>query len=105
MICQTGVLFTPGSTKNCFSLIFHSVSGLLFTLFDAEVDLRLRADIRETLVSLLQALASENLSHWLSMCYQVLLASKAEEKSEASKKGKGNKSKGIRIILFSSSTV
>ncbi len=66
------------------------VIGVLFTLFDAEVDPRLKADIKETLVSLLQSLASENLLHWLSMCKQVLLASKAESgKGQIKKEEKG----------------
>lgn len=69
----------------------HScIPGVLFTLFDSEVDPRLKADIRESIVSLLQILSSENLSHWLSMCKQVLLASKAEaDKSAAKKENRG----------------
>eukprot|EP00794_Sanderia_malayensis_P020258 gene20258-22242_t len=64
----------------------ESLAGVLFTLFDSEVDTRLKADIKETLVSLLQSLASESLVHWLSMCKQVLLASKAEAGKNETKK-------------------
>ena len=65
----------------------YFILGVLFTLFDSEVDPRLKADIRESIVSLLQILCSENLSHWLSMCKQVLLASKAEAEKSTGKKG------------------
>ena len=70
-------------------------------MFDAEVDPRLRADIRESIVSLLQSLSSDNLNHWLSMCKQVLLASKEEAgKSVGKKEGKGRRRK---ISLLGSS--
>ena len=84
----------------CFALLktISSALGVLFTLFDGEVDPRLRADIRESIVSLLQSLSCDNLNHWLSMCKQVLLASKEEAGKSAGKK----EGKGRPHFLFSS---
>ena len=57
--------------------------GALFGMLDTETDTRLRSDIHDTLNSMLQTLASHNLTHWLGLCRDVLSASKS------SKGGKG----------------
>ena len=62
------------------------------------MDPRLRADIKESIVSLLQFLSSDNLQHWLSMCKQVLLASKAEADKPLAKK----EAKGIKVYVSDS---
>jgi len=93
-VCEHGLLEVK-RWVNIKKKIFvgeESLEGVLFTLFDSEVDPRLKADIRESIVSLLQMLCSENLGHWLSMCKQVLLASKAEADKSTGKKGAKDKS-------------
>ena len=52
-------------------------------MLDTETDTRMRSDIHDTLNSMLQTLASHNLTHWLGLCRDVLSASKS------SKGGKG----------------
>lgn len=57
----------------------RGLEGVLFSLLDVEEDGRILKHIRETITSTLQALADNDLKHWLGLCKQVLLASKAEE--------------------------
>ena len=70
------------------SLITNSsYIGLLFSLLDAEVDTILLKHIRETITSMLQALAAKDLKHWLGLCKQVLLASIVEDETPAPSQG------------------
>ncbi|XP_043481712.1 HEAT repeat-containing protein 5B isoform X3 [Leptopilina heterotoma] len=46
--------------------------GVLFSMLDTESDSQLIKDIHDTLTSMLQILASDNLSQWLSLCKDVL---------------------------------
>uniref|UniRef100_A0A1B6GMZ3 HEAT repeat-containing protein 5A n=1 Tax=Cuerna arida TaxID=1464854 RepID=A0A1B6GMZ3_9HEMI len=46
--------------------------GVLFSMLDTETDSRLIKDIHDTLTSMLQVLAADNLSQWLSLCKVVL---------------------------------
>lgn len=46
--------------------------GILFSMLDAETDSCLIKDIHDTLTSMLQMLAADNLSQWLSLCKAVL---------------------------------
>ena len=46
--------------------------GVLFSMLDTETDSQLIKDIHDTLTSMLQILASESLSQWLSLCKDVL---------------------------------
>ncbi|XP_075228223.1 HEAT repeat-containing protein 5B isoform X2 [Lycorma delicatula] len=46
--------------------------GMLFAMLDCETDSRLIKDIHDTITSMLQMLAADNLSHWLSLCKAVL---------------------------------
>ena len=46
--------------------------GVLFSMLDTEIDSRLIKDIHDTLMSMLQILAADNLSQWLSLCKDVL---------------------------------
>lgn len=46
--------------------------GILFSMLDAETDSSLIKDIHDTLTSMLQMLAADNLSQWLSLCKAVL---------------------------------
>ncbi|XP_034187118.1 HEAT repeat-containing protein 5B isoform X2 [Osmia lignaria lignaria] len=52
--------------------------GVLFSMLDTETDSKLIKDIHDTLTSMLQILAADNLSQWLSLCKDVLtIASEA----------------------------
>lgn len=46
--------------------------GVLFSMLDTETDNRLIKDIHDTLTSMLQMMAADNLSQWLSLCKDVL---------------------------------
>lgn len=46
--------------------------GVLFSMLDTETDSKLIKDIHDTLMSMLQILAADNLSQWLSLCKDVL---------------------------------
>ncbi|XP_011297784.1 HEAT repeat-containing protein 5B isoform X2 [Fopius arisanus] len=46
--------------------------GVLFSMLDTETDSALIKDIHDTLTSMLQMLAADNLSQWLSLCKDVL---------------------------------
>ncbi|XP_076643444.1 HEAT repeat-containing protein 5B isoform X1 [Halictus rubicundus] len=46
--------------------------GVLFSMLDTETDNKLIKDIHDTLTSMLQILAADNLSQWLSLCKDVL---------------------------------
>lgn len=45
---------------------------MLFAMLDCETDSRLIKDIHDTITSMLQMLAADNLSQWLSLCKAVL---------------------------------
>ena len=60
-------------------LFYWYNAGLLFSLLDAETDPKLLKHIRETITSMLQALADNDLKHWLALCKQVLLASNVDD--------------------------
>lgn len=53
------------------------LEGALFGMLDTETDTRLRSDIHDTVNSMLQTLAANNLTHWLGLCRDVLSASKS----------------------------
>jgi hypothetical protein len=54
--------------------------GVLFSMLDTETDTKLIKDIHDTLTSMLQILAADNLSLWLSLCKDVLtIASGTDE--------------------------
>ena len=46
--------------------------GVLFSMLDTETDSQLIKEIHDTLTSMLQVLAANNLSPWLSLCKDVL---------------------------------
>ncbi len=51
------------------------LEGTLFGLLDLETDRKLMSDVQDTLVSMLQALAAENLTRWILLIKDVLQAS------------------------------
>ena len=64
------------------NLLFHllligdtGLEGTLFGLLDLETDRKLLSDVQDTLVSILQAMAADNLTRWLVLIKDVLQAS------------------------------
>ncbi len=51
------------------------LEGTLFGLLDLETDRKLMSDVQDTLVSMLQAMAGDNLTRWLMLIKDVLQAS------------------------------
>ena len=51
------------------------LEGTLFGLLDLETDRKLLSDVQDTLVSILQAMAADNLTRWLVLIKDVLQAS------------------------------
>lgn len=51
------------------------VEGQLYGMLDTEVDGKLISDVQDTLVSLLQTLATQSLTRWLMLLKEVLAAS------------------------------
>lgn len=46
--------------------------GVFFSMLDTETDTSLIKDIHDTIISMLQVLAADNLSQWLGLCKDVL---------------------------------
>ncbi|XP_042908893.1 HEAT repeat-containing protein 5B [Parasteatoda tepidariorum] len=60
----------------------HGLEGVIFSMLDTETDLHLLADAHDTLTSMLQTLAEENVGHWLQLCKGVLTATEFVSKPE-----------------------
>lgn len=58
-----------------FLLTESGLPGVLFIMLDTEMDKQLIKDIHETLISMLQMLAVDNLSKWINLCKSVLTIS------------------------------
>lgn len=56
--------------------------GVLFSMLDTETDHGLIKDIHDTLISMLQMLAADNLSQWLGLCKDVLTVATDSANSE-----------------------
>ena len=66
---------TLKDAKAEFCITESGLEGALFAMCDTEVDEKLISDIQDTLVSLLQSLATQNLTRWLNLVREVLSAS------------------------------
>lgn len=69
---------TSKDGKPDFGITESGLEGALFAMCDTEVDEKLISDIQDTLVSLLQSLATQNLTRWLNLVREVLSASTGE---------------------------
>lgn len=64
----------------------YGLMGMLFAMLDTESDPEMIKNIHDTILSMLQMLAVDNLSQWLSMCKRVLtIASESEIAGETPK--------------------
>nr|XP_006814260.1 PREDICTED: HEAT repeat-containing protein 5B-like [Saccoglossus kowalevskii] len=57
------------------------LEGVLFEMLDKENDSKLRSDIHDTLISMLQELAAENSTHWMILCKDVLQQASTDSKA------------------------
>ncbi|CAH0562547.1 unnamed protein product [Brassicogethes aeneus] len=66
--------------------------GVFFSMLDTETDAALIKDIHDTIISMLQVLAADNLSQWLGLCKDVLTVAteSSEEQNLASNEGDDN---------------
>uniref|UniRef100_A0A1B0CEK2 HEAT repeat-containing protein 5B n=2 Tax=Lutzomyia longipalpis TaxID=7200 RepID=A0A1B0CEK2_LUTLO len=70
-VCDHGMTMIP--TEDGDSAIpENGLPGYLFGMLDTETDPEMIKNIHDTLMSMLQMLASENLSQWLGLCKNVL---------------------------------
>ncbi|KAG8183923.1 hypothetical protein JTE90_029028 [Oedothorax gibbosus] len=60
----------------------NGLEGSVFSMLDTETDIRLVSDAHDTLTSMLQTLAEENIGHWLQLCKSVLTATELVSKPE-----------------------
>uniref|UniRef100_A0A182NMS5 HEAT repeat-containing protein 5A n=1 Tax=Anopheles dirus TaxID=7168 RepID=A0A182NMS5_9DIPT len=60
------------SDEDRYALSDYGLPGVLFGMLDTESDSQMVSNIHDTITSMLQILAAENLSQWLSMCKNVL---------------------------------
>ncbi|XP_037954233.1 HEAT repeat-containing protein 5B isoform X3 [Teleopsis dalmanni] len=70
-ICELALSITPEQYPDLVITEF-GLPGLLFAMLDSETDAEMLKNIHDTLTSMLQMLASDNLSSWLSLCKNVL---------------------------------
>ncbi|XP_031626262.1 HEAT repeat-containing protein 5B isoform X2 [Contarinia nasturtii] len=61
-----------GDDNNAITMNETGLPGVLFAMLDTETDAEMIKNIHDTLNSMLQMLAAENLSQWLTMCKNVL---------------------------------
>ncbi|XP_020817486.1 HEAT repeat-containing protein 5B isoform X4 [Drosophila serrata] len=71
----------------------YGLPGLLFSLLDTETDVEMLKNIHDTLTSMLQMLAADNLSSWLSLCKNVLTVAVEGGLNDDPAGGDPNKSK------------
>lgn len=96
-VCDLALTITP---EQCPDLIIteYGLPGLLFSMLDTETDAEMLKNIHDTLTSMLQMLAADNLSTWLSLCKKVLTvaveSSGPSEDSTGTADGSGKSASG-----------
>lgn len=96
-VCELALAITP---EQCPDLVIteYGLPGLLFSMLDTETDVEMLKNIHDTLTSMLQMLAADNLSNWLSLCKKVLTvavesgSSNEEQAAQAGSADAGGKS-------------
>ncbi|XP_038116555.1 HEAT repeat-containing protein 5B isoform X3 [Culex quinquefasciatus] len=69
-VCEHALTLVSDDDK--FALSDYGLPGVLFGMLDTESDVVMIKNIHDTITSMLQILAADNLSQWLSMCKNVL---------------------------------
>lgn len=92
MTLMTGDIVDPSASSGIV-ITETGLPGVLFGMLDTETDPEMIKNIHDTISSMLQMLAADNLSQWLSMCKNVLtVATDSATGEDAS--GKDNKRGG-----------
>ncbi|TMW51951.1 hypothetical protein DOY81_002941 [Sarcophaga bullata] len=70
-VCDLALAIKP---DDCPKLVVteYGLPGILFAMLDSETDIEMLKNIHDTLTSMLQLMAAESLSTWLSLCKNVL---------------------------------
>ncbi|XP_039953261.1 HEAT repeat-containing protein 5B isoform X1 [Bactrocera tryoni] len=91
-VCELALNMTQ---EQCPEIIIteYGLPGVLFAMLDTETDAEMLKNIHDTLTSMLQMLASDNLSSWLSLCKNVLTV--AVEGTSLQDEASGVKSEAI----------
>uniref|UniRef100_A0A0R3S5B1 HEAT repeat-containing protein 5B n=1 Tax=Elaeophora elaphi TaxID=1147741 RepID=A0A0R3S5B1_9BILA len=70
-----GIMNNMGRNNMKSGLPETGLEGALLAMLDVETDVKLKQDIKETLISLVQAASRDFLSYWLSLCKDILASS------------------------------
>lgn len=72
-VCEHAALIIPdlGGTPNSH-VSEYGLPGILFAMLDTETDAEMIKNIHDTISSMLQMLAADNVSQWLGLCKKVL---------------------------------
>ena len=100
---SASILLTPPPVHDCAQELKSTVTcflGALFGMLDTETDVRLTSDIHDTLNSMLQSLAANNLTHWLGLCRDVLSASKSSKGGNGGDAQKRETEEGETLTLY-----
>nr|XP_036233304.1 HEAT repeat-containing protein 5B isoform X2 [Bactrocera oleae] len=91
-VCELALHMTPEQCPD-ITITEYGLPGVLFAMLDTETDAEMLKNIHDTLTSMLQMLASDNLSSWLSLCKNVLTV--AVEGTSLQDESSGVKSEAI----------
>uniref|UniRef100_A0A915Q4W5 HEAT repeat-containing protein 5B n=1 Tax=Setaria digitata TaxID=48799 RepID=A0A915Q4W5_9BILA len=70
-----GIMNSMGRNNDQPALPETGLEGALLAMLDVETDVKLKQDVKETLISLVQATSRDFLSYWLSLCKDILASS------------------------------
>ncbi|XP_077993059.1 HEAT repeat-containing protein 5B-like [Glandiceps talaboti] len=89
---REGSFQTNTDEKDKLSITVETgLEGALFQMLDTETDIKLKSDSHDTLISMLQELAADHLTHWLYLCKNVLQASTDTKMSMSGKEDHADK--------------
>lgn len=72
-VCEHAALIIPDlGTANANHVSEYGLPGILFAMLDTETDAEMIKNIHDTISSMLQMLAADNVSQWLGLCKKVL---------------------------------
>lgn len=74
-VCEHAALIIPDlgtAAENTGLVSEYGLPGILFAMLDTETDAEMIKNIHDTIASMLQMLAADNVSQWLGLCKKVL---------------------------------
>ena len=69
-------------------------------MLDTEVDVHMRSDIHDTLISMLTTLAPDNLTHWLGLCRDVLALKKGGKQKKGQEAKPTAEKPGENFVVY-----